>query len=397
MSIRQRLVAWIAPPEQRSLTSWDLLKAHVSGWGVAPDSSEVVTHLSAEHSVATVFSCVQGIASAIGSLPAMVMRWEGDRRVEAPSHPLQRLIDRGPNEQQSWSDWLEWTMASVLLRGNALSEIRVDAAGRLAELIPIRWDLVGVVDLPGDRLAFDVSNERTGGSRRLLRDEVFWLRDRSDDGRVGVSRLRRAAGVLGAAQAINAFAGSLFKNGVNPSGTIQLEGKLSPEGFDQLRERWRQLYSGSRNAGAAMILDQGAKWQQLGINPDSAELLASRRFSCEEIARIFNTPPIMVGIWDNASFTNSEQASRWYASHCLQPWVQKIQREAKRSLFSAEAAVNHELTLDMSDLLRGSQLERWQANKLAIESGALDPDEIRQLENWPPRPAGTAPATEPVE
>jgi hypothetical protein len=71
MSIRQRLVAWIAPPEQRSLTSWDLLKAHVSGWGVAPDSGEVVTHLSAEHSVATVFSCVQGIASAIGSLPAM--------------------------------------------------------------------------------------------------------------------------------------------------------------------------------------------------------------------------------------------------------------------------------------------------------------------------------------
>jgi HK97 family phage portal protein len=189
----------------------------------------------------------------------------------------------------------------------------------------------------------------------------------------------------------------LFKNGVNPSGTIQLDGKLSPEGFSQLQDRWRQLYGGARNAGAAMILDQGAKWQQLGINPDSAELLASRRFSCEEIARIFNTPPIMVGIWDNASFTNSEQASRWYASHCLQPWVQKIQREAKRSLFSAEAAINHELSLDMSDLLRGSQLERWQANKLAIESGALDPDEVRQLENWPPRPAGTTPDTEPTE
>jgi HK97 family phage portal protein len=392
VSLRQRLARWLDPaPEERSLTSWDFLKAGVAGWGVAPDSGEVVTHLSAEHSVATIFACVQGIASATASLPAMVMRWEGDRRVEAPSHPLQRLIDRGPNENQSWSDWLEFMMASVLLRGNALSAIVTDNAGRLSELLPIRWDLTSVVDLPGNRVAFDVSNERTGGTTRLLRSEVFWLRDRSDDGRVGVSRLHRAAGVVGAAQAINAFSASLFKNGVNPSGTIQLEGKLSPEGFAQLQERWRQLYSGSRNAGAAMVLDQGAKWSQLGINPDNAELLMSRRFSTEEIARLFGVPPIMVGIWDNASFTNSEQASRWYASHTLAPWARKIELEARRSLFSDP---NLALVLDMSDLLRGSQLERWQANKLAVESGVLDPDEVRELENWPPRAAGATPAPE---
>jgi HK97 family phage portal protein len=316
------------------------------------------------------------------------MRWEGPRRLEAPSQPLQRLIDRGPNEQQTWSDWIEWTMSSVLLRGNAISEIRGDARGRLTGLVPIRWDLVSVVDLPGDRLAFDISNERTGGTRRLLRDEVFWLRDRSDDGRVGVSRLHRAAGVVGSAQSINAFSSSLFKNGVNPSGTVELDGKLSPEGFAQLQQRWKQLYSGSRNAGAAMILDQGAKWKQLGINPDNAELLMSRRFTTEEIARLFGVPPIMVGIWDNASFTNSEQASRWYASHTLAPWVQKIQREAKRSLFSDSST---ELTIDMSDLLRGSQLERWQANEIAVRSGVLSPEEVRELENWPPRPGGAEP------
>ena len=91
-----------------------------------------------------------------------------------------------------------------------------------------------------------------------------------------------------------------------------------------------------------------------------------------------------------ASFTNSEQASRWYASHSLAPWARKIEQEAKRSLFSAAAAVNHERVLDMSDLLRGSPLERAQANKLAIEAGWLDPDEVRQQENWPPRGAAAA-------
>ena len=79
------------------------------------------------------------------------------------------------------------------------------------------------------------------------------------------------------------------------------------------------------------------------------------------------------------------------------PWVTKIQGEAKRSLFSAAAAVDHELTLDMSGLLRGSPLERWQANKLAVESGVLDPDEVRLQEGWPPLPGGTPDVAAPTD
>jgi HK97 family phage portal protein len=392
MGLRQRLAHWLDPPEQRSLTSWDLLRSHAGGWGISDASGQVVTPASAEHAVSTVSACVQGIASALASQPAAVFVWQGDRRVEAPAHPLQRLIDRGPNQHQSWSDWLEQTVSGALLRGNAVSEIIVDNAGRLSELRPISWDMVSIVQLSGDRVGYDISNERTGGTRRLLQSEIYHLKDRSDgDSRVGVSRLTRAAGVVGSAQALNEFTGSMWRNGVNPSGSIQLEGKLGPEAMAQLQERWRQLYSGPRNAARALVLDQGAKWQQIGVAPENAELLMSRRFSCEEIARLFGTPPIMVGIWDNASFTNSEMASRWYASHTLAPWARKIELEAKRSLFSREAAVNHELVIDLSDMLRGSPLERAQAAKLAVEGGWLDTDEIRQQEDWPARGAAPEP------
>jgi HK97 family phage portal protein len=392
MGIRQRLAHWLDPPEQRSMSSWDLLKAGMAGWGIADASGQIVTHKSAEHAVSTISACVQGIASALASQPAYVYVWQGDRRVEAPAHPLQRLISRGPNQHQSWSDWLEQMVSGALLRGNSVSEIIVDNAGRLTELRPLSWDMVSIVQLPGDRVAYDISNERTGGTRRLLQSEIYHLKDRCDgDSRVGVSPLERCAGVVGQAQAINHFASAMWKNGVSPSGSIQVEGKLGSEAFAQLQARWRELYAGPDAAGRALVLDQGAKWQQIGIAPDNAELLLSRRFTCEEIARLFGTPPIMVGIWDNASFTNSEMASRWYASHTLAPWARKIELEAKRSLFSREAAVNHELVIDLSDMLRGSPLERAQAAKLAVEGGWLDTDEIRQQENWPPRGAAPEP------
>jgi HK97 family phage portal protein len=389
MGIRQRLAAWLDPPEQRSYSSWDMLRG--GGWGIAEASGQVVTYKSAEHGLATVCACVQGIASAIASLPAYVYRWEGRARVIADTHPLQRLIDRGPNPHQTWSDFLEWLLASTLLRGNGLAEIIVDARGALVGLVPIPWDVVSIVQLPGNRIGYDVTAAATGGTRRLLQFEVLHLKDRSDDGVCGVSRLQRAAGVIGSAQALNTFSGAMWRNGVNPSGTISAEGQLSPIQYEQLRERFRQAFTGPHNAARAMILDQGLKWQSISVSPEDAELLASRRFTTEELARIYGVPPPLVGIWDHSSFTNSETASRWFAAHTLGPWVTKIQLEAKRSLFSAATAPTHELGIDMSGLLRGDPELRWKSHEIAARAGILTVNEIRETEGWPPLPAGTEP------
>jgi HK97 family phage portal protein len=294
--------------------------------------------------------------------------WQGDRRVEVPSHPLERLIDRGCNRHQSWQDWAEWVMASVLLRGNAVSEIVLDARGALIELRPIEWDRISIVDLPGDQLGLDITDNVRGGKRRLLEGEVFWIKDRSDDGKVGVSRLTRAAGVVGQAQALAEFTASMWKHGTHPSGALQTDSVLSDTARANLAKHMKEWHTGPRNAARFLLLESGLKWQSLTINPEDAELLESRAFTVAELCRIYGVPPPLVQDYSHNTFTNSQEAPR-------------------RSLFSAAAAVDHQLVLDMSDLLRGSPLERWQANKLAVESGVLDPDEIRTQEGFPPRAA----------
>jgi HK97 family phage portal protein len=386
VGLRQRIADWLAPIEQRSFSSWDALG--MAGWGVADASGQIVTWKSAEHSLSTVNACVSVISGAISSLPALVYQWQGDRRVEAPTHPLQRLIDRGPNRRQSWADWVELTVSSALLRGNGLSEIVVDGAGRLTELRPIPWDLVSIVQLPGDREAYDVTSDVRGGTRRLLPEEVFHLRDRSDDGLVGVSRLQRAAGVIGSAQALAEFVGSMWRHGVHPSGAVEADGRIDLAQRQLLQANFRELFSGPSNAAKVLILDQNLKWKSLSVSPEDAELLESRKFSVAELCRIFGVPPPLVQDYSHNTFTNSQEASRWFASNTLLPWVTKIQLEARRSLFTAAAAPSHELTLDMSDLLRGSPMERWQANEIAIRSGVLDPDEVRLQEGWAPRREG---------
>src|SRR5688572_18079888 len=68
--------------------------------------------------LATVLACVQAISSAIASLPPYVCRRTSAGRIEDTGHSLNRLIRAGPNPDQTWPDFIEFVMASCLLRGN---------------------------------------------------------------------------------------------------------------------------------------------------------------------------------------------------------------------------------------------------------------------------------------
>jgi HK97 family phage portal protein len=309
------------------------------------------------------------------------------------AHPVARLVQYGPNQHQGWPDWIEWTLASVLLRGNALSHVVTDNRGAPVELRPIPWDWVSVELLPNGRLVYEVTeitsmSGGTGASRRLLQSEVFHLRDRTDDGLVGKSRLQRAASVVSAGLSVQQFANSMYKNGINPSGALEVDGRLSPEAYNRLTDSFRNAFAGSQNAAKALILDQGVKWKQISISPEDAELLASRRFTVEELARLYGKPPPIIGDLSHGTFTNTETVGRWFAQHTLTPWIRKIESEFKRSVFSAASRATHELEIDLSGFMRGDPDQRWRAHEIAVKNGILTPNEVRESEGWNPLPAG---------
>lgn len=187
-------------------------------------------------------------------------------RKESPEHPLDRLIRRGPNCWQTWPDFVEFWIAQTLLRGNGLVEIVSDKRGQVVELIPYPWDWVTVQLLPSGRVAYDVCEMygylgEKGRRKRLLSGEVLHLRDRTDEGIVGRSRLQRGAAVVSAASGLYEFAGSLYQNGIYPSGILMPEmNTLSNEQTGMIREALNRALQGPKKAGAAMILPLTMKW-----------------------------------------------------------------------------------------------------------------------------------------
>ena len=340
-----------------------------------------------------VASAVSAISSTAASLPAFVFRAADRGRTVDDTHPLARLVDEGANDHQSWPDWLEWTMAQVLLRGNSVSEIERDGRGEVVALRPIPWENVSLQMLPSGRLAYDVVriSDAWGGSgrpRRLLEGEVFHLRDRGDDGLVGRSRLSRSPAVIDSALAVQEFAGMMYANQATPKGVLSFDARLNKEQLAQVTKLWKDAFTGAGNAARTLILDSGGKFNPMSVSPEDAELLASRRFSAEEVARLFNMPPPLVGIWDHSSFTNSETAGRWFAQFTLAPWCRKIEAEARRSIFTADERVTHHLEIDLSGMTRGDYAARWAAHKIAVDANILTRNEVREVEGWNPRTDG---------
>ena len=348
--------------------------------------------LSAQASeyLSTVLACTNAISSALGYVPAFVYRREANGvRIEAPTHPLGRIVRYGANKQQTWPDFLEHLISSTLLTGNGLAVIDRAANGQLSSLRYIPWGMVTVAELTSGRLAYDVS-DGCGRSRRYLEGEVIHLRDRTDDGKIGRSRLSRAAQTVEGVAAANTHAASFLKNGANPSGVLEYPQTLSPEKFAEIRDGFKRRHSGASKAGETLVLDGGAKWTASQISPEDAELLETRKFGVIEICRLFQVPPPIVQAYENNTFTNAAQAGLWFATFCLAPWARKLEAEFARSVFPVGGPF--EVELDLSGFLRGDPETRWAANKIAIETGVLDPEEVRQVEGWNPRGANS-PAT----
>lgn len=379
------------PPEARAAASLENPALHWAGIDWHGGISETVAQ-----NLSTVSACVDAVAGTIAAQPITLRRLVNGSWVEEPNSQAARVFRR-PNPHMTGPDLIQTLLASTLLSGNGLLRIEYDGAARPVALWPIPWNAARMVRLPSGRIAYDVVESdvlpgewSAGKTRRYFEDEILHLRDRTGpDGIVGVSRLSRARQVIENAAELQNFALQSWKNSATPSGALELEGPLSQVQADRLRLAFQQRHQGTANARSVLLLESGAKWRQLSVSPEDAEVLASRRFSVEEVARLFGVPSPVVNDLSHGTFHNSSEMIRHFAQSTLSHWCRKIEAEVSRSLLGTGPS-DPVLEIDLSGLLRGDPETRWRSWQIAIKAGVLDPDEVRQEEGWSRRSAGGA-------
>jgi hypothetical protein len=151
-----------------------------------------------------------------------------------------------------------------------------------------------------------------------------------------------------------------------------------------------ERYKGARNAGKTPILEGGMDYKQLGMSNQDAEWLASRRFTIEDIARMFNVSPIFLQEYSNSTYSNFSEASRAFLTMTMRPWLANFEQQIKSALLVASPVpgIRYQVEFDSADLLRATPTERYATYERGIKNGIMNPNEAREREGMPPREGG---------
>ncbi|CDL81262.1 putative head portal protein (fragment) [Xenorhabdus cabanillasii JM26] len=126
------------------------------------------------------------------------------------------------------------------------------------------------------------------------------------------------------------------------------------------------------------------------MSNQDAEWLASRRFTIDDIARMFNVSPIFLQEYSNSTYSNFSEASRAFLTITMRPWLANFEQQIKSALLMAspKRGIRYQVEFDTADLLRANPKERFQSYETAIKSGVMSPNEAREREGLSPREGG---------
>ena len=348
-------------------------------------SGKAVTERTAMQMTA-VYSCVRILAEAVAGLPLNLYHYLPDGGKEKSyDHPLYRLLHDEPNPEMSSFVFRETLMTHLLLWGNAYAQIIRNGKGEVVALYPLMPNKMTVDRDKDGRLyySYNHSSEESPtleGSTVILRpSDVLHIPGLGFDGLVGYSPIAMAKNAIGMAIACEEYGAKFFANGAAPGGVLEHPGTIKDP--QRVRDSWQSTFGGSGNSNKIAVLEEGMKYTPIGISPEQAQFLETRKFQINEIARIFRVPPHMVGDLEKSSFSNIEQQSLEFVKYTLDPWVIRWEQSIMRTLLSADEKKQYFVKFNLEGLLRGDYASRMSGYAVGIQNGFMSPNDVRNLEN----------------
>jgi len=371
-----------APTERRSLSV-----VPEPGWMAGPPTASgmsVTPHTALR--IVDVLACVRLLSESAACCPLVSYVRRGEARQRSTT-ALHDLLDR-PAPAMTQAALVGATVGALALRGNAFLGKFRDYSGRVAQLAPLSNDLVSVsLAGPGGEPRYTLVSG-AGVSEHGSEDILHIRGALSVDGIHGVSPVGLAREALGLASALTATSAALFDNQAVPKGILTVPaGDAEDDVLESLREGFTARHGGPQNAGRVAVLSSDVKFTGVSLSPADAELLAMRKLSSTEIARLFRVPPALLGMESGSSltYTSTEMAGIDFLRFSLQPLLTVI-----------EQAVTHDPDLSGPDefcefladsFLRADSATRATVYSQGIAAGWLEVNDVRRAENLAPLPA----------
>ena len=348
--------------EQRAL---NVVPAYGSAVAVGSDNALTFT---------AVWAAIRLLSESVSSLPLNVFTNSDGDKIVAENNPVYPLLKIRPNNYQSKITFLEKVMMDLLTKGNSYVRIERNRGAIPTALLPLNADDVNIKFIDGV-LFYET------GSNIYDASDILHFKTITKDGIIGLSPIDQCKNSIGWGMAVEEFGNTFFKNGAKLSGVLQTDRALSETAIGRLKNSFNNVYAQLTGSNATVVLEEGLTFKPVSISAEQAQFLASRTFSIEEVARIFNIPPHMLKDLSKSSFNNIEMQSQEFVTYTLMPYLTRIEQEMNLKLFRTNEIGKTFVQFNVNGLLRGNTKDRSEFYRTMLNIGAMSINEIRNKEN----------------
>lgn len=403
MLIKSSMVQQRFHPSEDPPAWW---KEYMASAGMTTASGATVTSDTATR-VTGALACIRIIADTEASLPWFTFRRIERGKEKATDHYLYPILHDIANPEMSAFTFRRTITAHCASRGNGLSEIEFDGAGRVKALWPLNPDKVQMKrDARSKKLYYLITLPDSEGNQvvRLPAERVFHIKWLSQNGLWAMSPIQLAAESIGISLAAQEFTARFFQNDASPRGVLENPGELDEDAYDRMSKSWIDMHGGLSKKHRFAILEQGTKFNPISLSPQDVLLLDLLRFGVEDLGRVWGISSDMLNLADKAAtYASVEQFGIRFTTHTVRPWVTNMDQEANRVLLTESERKEYFTEHNLDGLLRGDFKTRMEGHATAINTGIETRNEAREVENRNPldgldeplQPLNMAPVTGP--
>lgn len=339
-------------------------------------------HNTTAMNLSAVYRATELISDSIAVLPIKIQRLdEKNGKNEIENHPLKLIFsDKNSNNILSKFTMMKLLVQSVILRGNGFALIHRAEDGTVIQLQFLESNEVTInYNKIKNELYYTVP--KLTKTKHIEPCNMIHLIKHSYDGVNGLSVLSYAARTLKTANATEESAKSFFDNGMNLSGVLTVQGQLQQKQKEDIRASWAQAYA---NGGQGLAVLQGnMSYQPIQINAKDAQMIESRIYNVQDIARFFGISPVLLGDLSHASYNTIEAVQQEFLVHTLQPYVTMIENEFNRKLLKpSERKLN--IILETNEILRTDKSAQSNYYSTMLSNGILSINEVRKELGYSP-------------
>jgi HK97 family phage portal protein len=317
------------------------------------------------------FYCgVNQISNALALLPVNVVKYDFDEK-QPIDHPLWKILNITPDGTNNHFNSFKAAVESVIIKGNGYFYIDRDSKLNVKAIRYINADFVTPMPQPNGTIKYIVQ----GFPAAVEGSDMIHLYTHCDEMHNGISLLKYAYQVLMGARNADETADKFYRSGAGLNGIIKAQATLTNEQKKQIRESWNQAFNEGGNGVA--VLPQGLDYQPVSVSPEDAQLLESREFNIQEIARFLNISPIKLFQLKEVSYNSLEATQLSFLYDTVAPYIQLFIEEFNRKLFKPSEVGKLGVMFDYTAAMQTNRKDLGEYYRMMLTNGIMSIDEIR--------------------